>query len=171
MKISIVFYSETGNTAAVAGFVAKGAETVEDTEVRLFNLREPDAPDKAYLADSAAVIFGTPTYCGNMCWQMKKWFDTAWDVNLGGKLGSVFATENSPNGGGAELAIMAVVNHLLVKGMLVYSSGAERGRPFIHIGPTVVRDQISEKEEICGIFGRRIAQKAHELFADAGCPG
>ena len=116
------------------------------------------------------MIFGTPTYVANMCWQMKKWFDTNWSVKLGGKLGGAFATENSPNGGGAEQAIISIVTHMLVKGMLVYSSGAERGRPFIHIGPTIVRDQLEQKEELCGLFGRRIAQKAHELF-DPALPG
>ena len=162
MKISVIYFSETGNTEAVARFVAHGARSVEGAEVRLFNLKE--GPDKSFVNESAAVLFGTPTYCASLCWQMKKWFDTEWDVRLGGKLGAAFATENSPNGGGAEAAILSVVTHLLVKGMLVYSSGAERGRPFIHIGPAVVRDQISEKEELCGLFGRRVALKADELF-------
>ena len=163
MKISIIYFSETGNTRQVAEYIEEGAESVEATEVRLFNLKE-EALDYDYIADSKAVIFGTPTYCANMCWQMKKFLDTDWSVKLEGRIGSVFATENSPNGGGAELAIMGVINHLLVKGMLVYSSGAGCGRPFIHIGPTVVQDQIGEKKEICALFGKRIAEKAHELF-------
>lgn len=165
MKISIVYFSETGNTERVAEYVAAGAAAVSGTEVRMFNIRDEAAVDEDFINSSSAVIFGTPTYVANMCWQLKKWFDTNWTVKLGGKLGGVFSTENSPNGGGAELAIMTVVNHMLVKGMLVYSSGAECGRPFIHIGPTVVRDSIAEKEELCRLFGRRIAEKAQFLFA------
>lgn len=163
MKISIIYFSETGNTETVAKYIAAGAEAA-DAEVRLFNLNTDEGVDEEYVSDCSAVIFGTPTYTANMCWQMKKWLDTNWSVKLGGKLGSVFATENSPNGGGAELAIMSVVSQLLVKGMLVYSSGAECGRPFIHIGPTVVRESISDKEELCRLFGQRIAQKAASLF-------
>lgn len=49
---------------------------------------------------SAAVIFGVPTCVGNMSWQVKKWLGTNWNVQVGGKLGSAFATENSPNSWG-----------------------------------------------------------------------
>lgn len=164
MKVSIVYHSETGNTEKVANFVAAGVLSVENTEVRCINIRDASQEDEEYINHSAAVIFGVPTYVGNMSWQMKKWFDTNWNVQLGGKLGSAFATENSPNGGGAELAILTLVNHMLVRGMLCYSSGAEFGRPFIHIGPAVVRDKIEEKEEICRLFGERVARKAHQLF-------
>jgi len=97
---------------------------------------------------------------------MKKWLDTdGLKYKLNGKIGSAFATENNPNGGGAELAIMTLYNHLLVYGMLVYSSGVDYGRPPIHIGPTIVSSQIEKHEECCLRFGRHIAQKVNELFA------
>jgi NAD(P)H dehydrogenase (quinone) len=164
MKISILYYSETGNTEKVAGFIASGAKKVPETEVKTFNLKDQNGIDWSFVEDSGAVIFGTPTYYANMCWQMKKWIDTDSESKLGGKIGAVFATENSPHGGGGELAIMTLINHLLVKGMLIYSGGAAHGRPFIHVGPTVVRDQITEREPICRLFGERVAEKAHELF-------
>ena len=164
MKISIVYYSETGTTEQVARWIAEGTNSVANTETRLFNLAENDTPDREFIESSDAVIFGTPTYVANMCWQMKKFFDTRLDYRLAGKIGSAFSTEGSPHGGGGELAIMTIINHLLVKGMLIYSSGAGCGRPFIHIGPTVVQSQIREREEISRLFGQRIAQKAHELF-------
>ena len=164
MKISIVYYSETGTTEQVARWIAEGTNSVVNTETRLFNLAESDTPDREFIESSDAVIFGTPTYVANMCWQMKKFFDTRLDYRLAGKIGSAFSTEGSPHGGGGELAIMTIINHLLVKGMLIYSSGAGCGRPFIHIGPTVVQSQIREREEISRLFGQRIAQKVHELF-------
>lgn len=164
MKVSIVYFSETGNTEKVAGFIATGARNVPGTEVKTFNLKDQDGIDWSFVEDSGAVIFGTPTYYANMCWQMKKWIDTDRETDLAGKIGAVFATENSPHGGGAELAIMTLINHLLVKGMLIYSSGASCGHPFIHVGPTVVRDQIDQREPICRIFGERVAKKARELF-------
>ena len=165
MKISIIYYSETGTTEQVANWIAEGTYAVADVETRLFNLKESDEPDKEFIEASDAVIFGTPTYVANMCWQMKKFFDTRLNYNLAGKIGSAFSTEGSPHGGGGELAIMTLINHMLVKGMLIYSSGAGCGRPFIHIGPTVVKNQMQEREEICKLFGARIAQKANELFA------
>lgn len=168
MKISIIYYSETGNTETVAGFIRNGAEKVSDTEVKLFNIKDWDTvteEDKLFIEESKAVVFGTPTYYANMCWQLKKFFDTDKSVRFAGKIGCVFSTENSPNGGGGEQAILTVQQHLLVKGMLVYSSGTANGAPYIHIGPAVVKDLIPEKEELCTIYGTRIAEKAHELFS------
>lgn len=165
MKISIIIYSETGNTEVAAGYIAAGAADVADTEVKCFNIKAENSWDVDFIKKSKAVIFGTPTYYANMCWQMKKWLDTRGaQYSFGGKIGSAFATENSPNGGGAELAIMTIYNHLLVYGMLVYSSGIDYGRPPIHIGPTLVRERMSEHEANCRLFGHRIATKIHELF-------
>ena len=62
------------------------------------------------------------------------------------------------------MAIMTLVNHMLVKGMMVYSSGAGCGSPFIHIGPTVVKSQMEERKEICELFGKRIAEQAKRLY-------
>ena len=166
MKISIIFYSETGTTEAAAGYIAAGAASVADTDVKSFNIKDEENWDVAFIQESKAVILGTPTYYANMCWQMKKWFDTRGaQYGFGGKIGSAFATENSPNGGGAELAIMTIYNHLLVYGMLIYSSGIDYGRPPVHIGPAVVRERMREHEANCRLFGQRIATKIHELFA------
>lgn len=162
MKISIVYFSESGRTEAAAKSIALGASGVENTEVRLFNVK--NEIDEEFISDSAAVVFGSPTYVANICWQMKQWFDTSLSLKLGGKLGSAFATEASPNGGGAELAIMTMVSQMLVRGMLVYSSGNECGRPTIHIGPAINRDRAEEMQDLCVIYGRRIAEKAHSLF-------
>lgn len=162
MKYTILIHSESGNTEKVARYIEQGALSEPDTEVKIMNIT--DELDMDFLNESKVVVFGTPTYYANMSWQMKKWFDTCHSVNLGGKLGGAFATENSPNGGGGELALTTLQQHMLVKGMLVYSSGIEFGRPIIHVGPTVVRDQIEEREEICKLFGKRLAIKGHQLF-------
>ena len=122
MKISIIYFSATGNTAQAAKMIAAGMESVENTEVKFFNLPDEENWDKEFIRESKAVVFGTPTYYANICWQMKQWLDTRGvTYQLGGKLGSAFATENNPNGGGAELAIMTMYSHLLVYGMLVLS--------------------------------------------------
>ena len=102
MKISIIYFSATGNTEQTAKMIAAGMESVENTEVRFFNLPDEESWDKDFINESKAVVFGTPTYYANMCWQMKQWLDTkAVTYQFGGKLGSAFATENNPNGGGA----------------------------------------------------------------------
>jgi NAD(P)H dehydrogenase (quinone) len=75
-NISIIYFSESGNTEKVANWIAEGATGVANTQIRLFNLKDTEDPDREYIESSDAVIFGTPTYVANMCWQMKKWFDT-----------------------------------------------------------------------------------------------
>ena len=49
MKISIIYYSETGTTEQVANWIAEGARVVAGVEARLFNLAENDSPDKAFV--------------------------------------------------------------------------------------------------------------------------
>ena len=163
MKITILYHTETGNTELAAKQIAEGILSVPDTEVRLVSLNAMNAEDEAWIGESDAVIFGTPTYVANMSWKLKEFFDTKLKIKFGGKLGAAFATENYPTGGG-ELAIMNIMSHMLVKGMLCYSGGTAFGQPYIHIGPTLVKGQIEEKAELCRTFGSRIAVQAHRLF-------
>lgn len=164
MKDGIVIYSETGNTQNAAEHIAAGARSAGSIDCRIYNLKEENSLDEGFIHSSSAVIFGTPTYCAGISWQMKKWFDTNWNIKLGGKLGAAFSTENSPHGGGAELAVMEVIRLMLVKGMIVYSGGAEFGHPVIHIGPTIVKDEMEQWAELCSVFGFRVATKAMQLF-------
>jgi len=53
---------------------------------------------------------------------------------------------------------------LLVKGMLVYSSGVADGQPFIHFGPVCIHEGDEGQQERAKIFGERIAKKTVELF-------
>ena len=168
MKLAILYHSESGNTELAAKQIAAGAISIPNTEVRCISLNQLTPEDEEYLEQSSAVIFGTPTYVANMSWKLKQFFDTKTKLKLSGKLGAAFATENFANGGGGELAIMNIMSHMLVKGMLCYSSGVEFGQPYIHIGPTLVRGHIEEKAEHCKIFGQRVAWKAHQLFDRLG---
>ena len=68
MKISILYFSQTGNTREMAERIAHGAGQA-GAEVRLFPL---DNVDAQFLQESSAVVFGTPTYYANTCWQIKQ---------------------------------------------------------------------------------------------------
>ena len=159
MKIAIVYHSESGNTEKVAHIIAEGARIHDALEVQTMSL---DHLDEAFISDAHAVIFGCPTYCGSFSWQMKKWFDTT-DLNLAGKLGSVFATENYL-GGGADVAELGMVGHILVRGMLAYSAGIGKGNPFTHYGAVTVKSGDDWHQNRARLFGQRIAEKAMELF-------
>ncbi len=161
--ISIIYFSKNGNTKALADIVASGAKKVEGTEVRIFSL---DDVDYDYLQKSDAVIFGSPTYYANTCWQLKKWFDelSSHKVNLEGKIGGVFVSAQYVQGG-ADIAALTIIQHMIVKGMLVYSGGCALGKPYIHIAPVAINGNDKINNNMCDVFGKRIAQKAKELFA------
>lgn len=163
MKIAILYFSETGNTEKMAGYIKKGVLQAGNFDVKLMNLKNEENIDIEFINASSAVIFGTPCYVANTCWQMKKFFDTRWDCKLEGKLAACFGTANCM-WGGTDVAILTVLQHAMVRGMLAYSSGAGCGRPYIHLGPVALRDELDEKEDLFTLFGGRVATKAAELF-------
>ena len=167
MRIAVIYYSQTGHTREMGEVIAKGIADAGG-EARLFSIEEE--MDIEYINGCDGVIFGTPTWVASTCWQMKKWFDVdSRPLKLAGKLGGVYATAHYAQGG-ADIAIMTLIGHLLVKGMLVYSGGASLGQPFIHLGP-VAFDAVEGHYESCKetfrIFGERFAKKAGELFCPA----
>ena len=162
MKISIIYHSETGNTKKIAEIISEGVKRDGKVEVKLMSI---DEIDETFVERSDAIILGCLIYRGTFSWQMKKWLGTT-KLKVAGKLGSVFATEGYI-GGGADMAEMGLICHLLVMGMLVYSAGTSGGQPFTHFGAVAVRDGDETQKERARIFGERIARKALELFGKA----
>ncbi|ADL52901.1 flavodoxin family protein [Clostridium cellulovorans] len=159
-KVSIIYYSKMGNTKKMVDIIANGLRSVKDIEVGVFSV---DSVDEDFLRESKTVIFGTPTYYGNTCWQIKKWFDESKNISLEGKLGATFATCDYVQGG-ASTAMLTIINHMMVKGMLVYSGGSALGQPFLHFGPVALKGRMEEVREEFFIYGRRIGNKTVELF-------
>ncbi|WP_244834014.1 NAD(P)H-dependent oxidoreductase [Clostridium sp. BJN0001] len=160
MKIAILYVSRTGKTEKVANLIAEGTKRVDNIEVKTMNI---DNIDKDYLKEADGIIFGTPTYYANMSWELKKWFDESGSLNLEGKLGAVFSTANVVTGG-ADIALLAVVNHMMVKGMVIYSGGVAFGKPKTHIGYVHINEISENEDEDARIFGERIAKKVAQLF-------
>ncbi|RDY23197.1 flavodoxin [Romboutsia maritimum] len=160
MKVSIVYHSKSGKTKHIGEIIKLGLEEVDGIEVKCMDIENIDVE---FLKESKGVIFGTPTYLANTTWKMKKWLEEFRDVNFGGKLGAVYATADYV-WGGADTAILTVINHLMVKGMLVYSGGASLGKPYIHLGYVSVNGVNDEDTEVPTTFGKRIGEKVKELF-------
>ncbi len=160
IRIAIVYHSKTGNTEKMANLVKKGCEEVEGVEAGCFSILEADTD---YIAASHAVILGTPTYEGTVSWQMKRFLDNP-SIELGGKLGAVFASQNWPGGGGASFAEMTMIAGMLVHGMLIYSGGIAEGKPYLHFGAVSERSPDGLYSERCVKLGNNIARKAAELF-------
>ena len=161
IKAAIVYFSKTGNTKTMGEEIAKGMQAVAGVEPVLYDL-EKVTPEQ--LDECQTIVFGTPTYIANFAWQVKKWFDEAHKFKLGGKLGAAYATAAMPQGG-ADVAIHTLLEHMLVKGMVVYSGGSACGTPFIHLGACAWHDTFEKDKEMMRIFGQRIAQKSLDLFA------
>ncbi len=163
MKATIIYHSVSGNTKKMAEIIAEAMSTVEGMEAKAFSI---DAVDEAYAKESKCIILGTPVYAASTSAAMKTWIETSLfkTCQTAGKLGGAFATVGYLHGG-AELAIRTILDHLMVYGMLTYSSGAAEGAPVIHLGPVALGSDISEYEELFTIYGKRMANKAVELFA------
>lgn len=160
MKIAVLYHSAGGNTAKVAGAVVEAVESFGGIEAKAMPV---DGADGAFIAESSAVIFGCPTYCGTVSWQLKRFLDTTPDA-LSGKLGAAFATEDYL-GGGADFAELTVLGCLLVRGMIVYSGGAAQ-KPYTHFGAVSIKAGDELQLERVRVFALKIARKAVELFGE-----
>ncbi len=143
MKLLILYYSMFGHVHKMAEAVAEGAKQIPGTEVILARVPETlpaivlekmgamEAQKKfahipvctvQQLADADAVIFGTPTRFGNMCGQMRQFFDATggiWKAGaLVGKVGSVFTSSGTQHGG-QESTLLSVHITLLHHGMII----------------------------------------------------
>ena len=74
------------------------------------------------------------------------------------KLGGAFATANYVHGG-ADIAMQCVLLHLMMTGMMVYSSGGSKGAPVIHLGPVAIGGELEKYEELFEIYGKRFAEQ------------
>jgi NAD(P)H dehydrogenase (quinone) len=143
MKLIIVYYSMFGHIHQMAQAIAEGAREVPGVEVVLRRVPETlpaevlekmgaTEPQKKFanipicspreLAEADAVIIGTPTRFGNMCGQMRQFFDATggiWKAGaLVGKVGSVFTSSGTQHGG-QESTILSVHITLLHHGMII----------------------------------------------------
>lgn len=91
IKVAVVYHSGFGHTKLQAEAVARGAEQIQEVDVQLLSVAEA-GDDIDVLDDADAIIFGCPTYMGNVSADMKKfqeiaatkWFSLAWKDKIAG---------------------------------------------------------------------------------------
>ena len=160
-KISVIYDSKTGNTEAVAGYMADGMNSVDGVEAKAFLYSEVDAE---FAKESKGLVFGCPTYKAGPTAAFYTWLEKdAGKLDLGGKLGGVFATEKYIHGG-ADLTMNTILIHLLCAGMMVYSGGGSKGNPVIHIGPVELSPDKEAFKELFEIYGKRFAEQTLKLL-------
>jgi multimeric flavodoxin WrbA len=100
-QIAIVYHSGFGHTKVMAERVKAGAESIPGTQARLIPVEEIDA-HWADLEAADAIVFGSPTYMGNvsapfkafMDASSKPWYERKWQD----KLATGFTISGSPSG-------------------------------------------------------------------------
>jgi NAD(P)H dehydrogenase (quinone) len=143
MKVLIVYYSLYGHVHRMAEAVSEGVKEVKDADVEMRRVPEtlPEEvlvkmgaveAQKSFahvpictvdeLASADAIIFGTPTRFGNMCGQMRQFFDATGQLwargALVGKVGSIFTSSGTQHGG-QESTILSFHITLLHHGMII----------------------------------------------------
>jgi NAD(P)H dehydrogenase (quinone) len=202
MKILVVYYSMYGHVLKMARAAAAGAQAVAGAEVVLRRVQDLDSNlpkvqgskhAQAVLAQQQdvpiatlddlraadGVIFGTPTRFGNMCAQMKQFFDGAVELWVQGALegkpaGIVVSTATTH--GGQETTCLTMMAPLLHLGFIIvgvpYSTPGmlhTEGRGGTPYGATTVAGGRNELEpapedlEIAKALGRRVAEVTGKL--------
>jgi len=100
MKITIIYHSSFGHTKAVAGRIAQGAAKIV-SNVTLLTTQE--AVEQMHLLEqSDTIVFGSPTYFGNVSAEFKKFMEATggvWAKQLWkDKLAAGFTNSSSTNG-------------------------------------------------------------------------
>ena len=159
-KVAIVYHSGFGHTDVVAQEVALGVGEVGAMPALLrIEAGQTDFTDFfTQTADADAIIFGSPTYMGNVSAQMKAFMDATTKVYMGkewkDKLGAAFTISGSPSGDKlntlTSLAIFAAQH-----GMLWIGTGQSPGNNDDTSAATDVENRL-------GSFIGAMAQAAHD---------
>lgn len=154
-KVLVVYYSRTGNTEQMARCVAEGAGTAS-ASVTLKRV-EDTRPDD--LLDADAIVIGSPVYYGLPAAPIKALLDESvvHHGRLQGKVGAAFATSGCL-GGGNETTVLAILQMLLVHGMVVQGNASGD-----HYGPVAIGAPDERARRQCVLLGRRVAELALKL--------
>lgn len=96
IKLAVIYDSKTGNTRQAAMWIAEGM-CEAGADCRTFSINDVD---DAFVAEAKGVVIGSPTYTALMTANMRSWLQNKADkLDLAGKLGGAFATEQYTHGG------------------------------------------------------------------------
>jgi NAD(P)H dehydrogenase (quinone) len=154
-RVLICYYSRSGNTRKMAGLIEKGVRS-EKVDV---DTRDVKAVKPADLLGYDAIMIGSPTYYGLMSAEIKELLDKSvrHHGKLDGKVGGAFASSHNI-GGGNETTIIAILEALLIHGMVI--CGDPEGD---HYGPVSIGKPDGRVEKMCYRYGQRVAALTKRL--------
>jgi len=200
VNVLVLYYSMYGNVYRMAQAVAEGAREVEGTDIAVKTVPEliPNEVIQSTpaikaakelqnnvpiakvddLVEADAIIVGSPTRFGNMCAQMRNFWDRTSSLwmkgSLIGKPAGVFCSTASIHGG-QETTLISMMFTLLHQGMLIvgvpYSvpeliTTVQGGTPYgpSHTaGPKGDMPLTKDEAVICKALGHRVAEVAKKL--------
>ncbi len=102
VKIAIVYSTRRGNTQKLSQYIKIGIQQSKNTSVSVFNVADFKEEDWQTLHQMDAIIFGSPTYMGNVSAVFKGFIDESshfWINQLwADKIAAGFTIGNSPSG-------------------------------------------------------------------------
>lgn len=149
MKILVGYYSRSGNTKKMAEAITRGVKE-EGVTCELKDVSQIKVDD---LLGYEGMIFGSPTYYGQMAAELKKLFDDSVKHHgmLSGKVGGAFASSGMMGGGG-ETTIFSIFQALLIHGMIIVGDAKIQ-----HYGPLSVGAPDKEAAQNCVKYGKKLA--------------
>ena len=159
--VLIAYYSQSGNTKALAQAVEEGAKSVVGVRVLMLSIDQVSTKE---LLEADAIVVGSPVYNANVAPEVQR-FINAWPFEgrpLKNKLGAAFVT----GGGmsiGEELVQLNLLHSMLIHGMLVLG-GEETEAAF---GASAITGeapfQTGKVEEQFLVKGRGLGKRVAEM--------
>ena len=155
-KVLVVYDSESGNTEKMAVAVAEGVKQVKNVDVTVKKVKQASLDD---LCTSDGIIMGSPTYYGQMSGELKTFIDRSVKIHgkLEGKVGAAF-TSSGGTATGAETTLLAILETMLVHGMIVQGRSDDK-----HFASAAVGPPHPKEIEHCKELGRRVAHLVLKL--------
>ena len=139
-KLAVVYFSGNGHTYKLAEAVAQGISLVKNTEYKMYKIDiDGNIPDTWFdeLSNADAIIYGSPTYMGNVSWQFKKFADAsgrvyskrAWKNKIAGGFTISGSTNGDKHSTMSYLTTLAMQHGQIWVGLGVISSNRKEHGP------------------------------------------
>ncbi len=187
MNIAIVFHSRNGHTRKLAEAIYQGATLVDSAKCSLIEIDETKKVPWDIINNADAIIFGTPTFMGNVAAPFKSFMDMSGDFWLDqpwrNKIAAGFTIATSPSGdkSGTLIALMTfAMQHGMIwvgqdqLGSIYAEDGLSINESGSWIGLMATSNSDKPKliyegdKETAIIFGKRIANIAKHLAMRSG---
>jgi len=154
-KILVLYASKTGNVKKMAQTIAEGV-TAAGCQADVLDIKEAEP---AQILDYQGLIIGSPVYYSMPTAAIKQFFDdsVALHGKLSGRVGAAFSSSANV-GGGNETTCVALLQMMLVHGMVVV--GSTEGD---HFGPVSVGTPDVRVNRQCQALGEKVGKLVLKL--------